>query len=645
MKKNYLFTFAIAFVFLFGIQSNVAAQAPSQSNAVMIQAFHWDSNAETSWDKLYQISGDLSGNFDVVWLPPSAFSSGGTGYMPKQLSNQNSAWGTANSLKRLISALKANNSRPMADIVVNHRDGMTSWMDFYTDNFGSYGTFTFGREHICSNDEAQYSSAVPANQKPTGANDTGENFAGTRDLDHTNSYVQDATKAYMKWMKNEMQYDGWRYDMVKGFSGSYINIYNAAGGAYLSVGEYWDGNYDLVMGWVNATGKTSTAFDFPMKYAALNNGLAGNNYGAMAWSDGSKNRPAGLIHSAASNRYAVTFVDNHDTYRDGSKFTGDILKANAYILSSPGIPCVFYPHWRDYKTEINAMIKARKSVGLHNESDVEVQNTSGFYKAYSKGTCGEMLTFIGGSEGSWNAPTAGGWSKACGGNGWAMYTKLTSQSCLNEFQAKLDNGINPSGGGGGEIGTLTIKVKVPASWTSVKIWAWDASNNSTNYTGGKWPGVDMKSEGDNVFSYTINNVTASEVGVVVNNGGTTPTEQTVDLFTTGNVCWKLGDAPVITTNPKKYEATVSEDCFGGTGVISPKTVNLQIYPNPTAEKLYINSDEDVKEIEIYSITAEKVMQLEGNINQVDVSKLQSGIYTIKARTETNNLVSLRFIKK
>lgn len=427
---------------LVGFQQSATAQVPTQSKAVMIQAFHWDSNSETSWSNLYQISGELSGNFDLVWLPPSAFSSGGTGYMPKQWSNQNSAWGDAGTLKQLINRLKTNDTRAIADIVVNHRDTKSSWIDFYEDNFGQYGTFQFDTWHIVKDDEAVWNGHLSASQ--AGANDTGENFDGARDLDHTHDYVQNAVRAYLQWMKNEMGYDGWRYDMVKGFSGWYLDGYNYSGGAYISVGEYWDANYDNVMGWVNNTNQKSTAFDFPMKYAALNNGLAAGNFGNMAWWDGStnKNRPAGLIHNPYTSKFSVTFVDNHDTYRDHSKYNGDVLQANAYILSSPGIPCVFYPHWRDHKAAINAMIKARKSVGLHNESDVEVQNTSGYYKAYSKGTCGEMLTYIGGS--GWDVPNGGGWTLAASGNGYAMYTNITDQSCSNDYQTKHDNGVNPT---------------------------------------------------------------------------------------------------------------------------------------------------------------------------------------------------------
>ena len=48
---------------------------------------------------------------------------------------------------------------------------------------------------------------------------------------------------------------GWRYDLVKGYLGCYTKMYNEAGAGYMSVGEYWDGDYNKVVNWINATDK------------------------------------------------------------------------------------------------------------------------------------------------------------------------------------------------------------------------------------------------------------------------------------------------------------------------------------------------------------------------------------------------------
>lgn len=71
-------------------------------------------------------------------------------------------------------------------------------------------------------------------------------------MDHTNVYVQNWSKAYLKWMLNEMKYDGFRYDMTLGFAGRYLQMYNESAQPYFSVSEYWEG-IDKQVGHLNAT--------------------------------------------------------------------------------------------------------------------------------------------------------------------------------------------------------------------------------------------------------------------------------------------------------------------------------------------------------------------------------------------------------
>ncbi|MBQ3636247.1 MAG: alpha-amylase [Bacteroidales bacterium] len=414
------------------------AQAPEESEDVMLQGFYWDSQKATSWVKLTNMADDIGRSFTMIWLPPSASAEGGNevggnnvGYHPKQWNDQNSCWGTAEQLKTLISTLHENGVKVVADIVINHRAGNTDWGNFTKDDFGEYGVYQLTADHICSTDEMNTDpNAGSWNGKATGAAETDpdSNWGGARDLDHSNAYVQADCKAYLNWLKGEFGYDGWRYDYCKGFRGQYVGIYNESSKPYLSVGEYWDGEYDKVAAWIEATGKQSTAFDFPGKYAALNNGLAAGNFSSMSWKENYVTpRPAGMIHHANFNRYAVTFVDNHDTYRDGSKYTGDVLQAYAYLLSAPGIPCVFWPHWKNvsWKGSIEKMIKARKDAGITSQSDVEVTACDKYYECIAKGKKRDLICRIGAK-----APNTvpEGYEKVCAGDGWTYYMSINSNA-------------------------------------------------------------------------------------------------------------------------------------------------------------------------------------------------------------------------
>ena len=387
---------------------------------VMLQAFYYDGyggseaefNYNTKWETLDAQANALS-RFDIVWLPPSAMGVG-TGYHPKQWSNQNSEWGSAAQLKKLVADLHGEGVKVMADIVVNHRDNKSTWCDFYPDDFGEYGSFQLTAEHICKDDEVNKGNN---GCKATGNNDTGYMgvdqvdgvwgaWPGARDLDHTSQYVRNDVKAYLLWLKNVIGYDAWRWDMGKGFAPTYFNEYNFISDPYLSVIEMWEGNQDVLAdflkycrpesdynkSWDDANPGTML-FDFATKYQAVNEGV-----GAAAF----ENLKGKGMLGAGNARYAVTFVDNHDTYRNGSCLAkiGDgknkIMQAYAYLLSMPGVPCVFYPHWKAFSTQINALIDARHAVGVNSTSPVDDSETGdNTYRAAIQGTKGYLILRVG----------------------------------------------------------------------------------------------------------------------------------------------------------------------------------------------------------------------------------------------------------
>lgn len=385
---------ALGLALLGALGADAASQGwPADYGGVMLQGFYWDSYTDTRWTNLTSQADELSEYFDLIWVPNSGKcgSNKNMGYMPQYwFTNHNSSFGTEAQLRTMIRTFKEKGTGIIADVVINHRNGVTNWYDFPTETWNGR-TWHIGLEGICSNDEMASAAGQP---KPTGNRDTGENFDGCRDLDHTNANVQDNCKNYCKFLLEDLGYAGFRYDMVKGYSGQYTKMYNDYSGTQFSVGEYWDGSYDAVKAWIDASG--SAAFDFPCKYQ-INKAWAQNNMTELVWkANGTTDQPAGMIHFGYP-RYAVTFVDNHDTYRsEGNNFTGNVVAANAFILCSPGTPCVFLYHWKDHKAEIGRLIKIRKAVGLTNQSAVRVlRSTRDCYMAEVTGTKGKLVVKIG----------------------------------------------------------------------------------------------------------------------------------------------------------------------------------------------------------------------------------------------------------
>ena len=438
--RNYLTTIS-----LFLMSATLMAQAPEKSEDIMLQGFYWESQRETGWSQLAEQVEDISRNFTAIWLPPSSAPEGGgvvggnnVGYHPRIWNDQNSCWGTADNLKSLINQLHNKNVKVIADIVINHRAGYTSWATFAPDDFGEYGKFQLTAEHVCNDDEVNTNASAGAERgTATGKADTGDKWEGARDLDHTSEYVQNDIKAYLNWLKGEIGYDGWRYDLVKGYGAEYVGVYNDASAPYISVGEYWDGGYDAVWNWIQGTGKKSMAFDFPAKYAIFNDGLAKNDFSKMTWGeDFVTPRPAGLIHHAQSRRYAVTFIDNHDTYRDANKYTGDVLQAYAVLLSAPGIPCVFWPHWTSQKDGINKQIAARRAAGINSESQVLVTQSGNYYECIAEGTRGSLICRVGANAPA-NAPE--GYHLDCSVKGkWYYFLSDNVHTAVSHIEASTN---------------------------------------------------------------------------------------------------------------------------------------------------------------------------------------------------------------
>lgn len=363
-----------------GIYNNVYAQGwPANYGGVMLQGFYWNSYDDTNWTNLKSQVNDFADNFSLVWLPQSGKCLGNSqtmGYKPYYYFNQNSSFGTEAELRDLIKTFKGKGIGMVADVVVNHHD-TDGWFTFPAEVYKGV-TYQFKSTDIVANDDKGKTAKEATKQgiSLSKNNDEGEDWDGCRDLDHKSQNVQTIIKAYLKYLKDDLGYTGFRYDMVKGFSGSHVADYNKSVGVEYSVGEYWDSNA-RIQSWINATLKNSAAFDFQFRYN-VRDAINSNNWAALKSTNN-------LMNDKNWRQYAVTFVENHDMeYRSSSEqqdpIRRDTLAANAYLLAMPGTPCVFFTHWLEYKDEIGAMISARKAAGITNMSDYEVKvATSAYY--------------------------------------------------------------------------------------------------------------------------------------------------------------------------------------------------------------------------------------------------------------------------
>ena len=400
----------------------------SDYSGVMLQGFSWDSYNESQWKVLEKQADELKNYIDLVWLPQSGKCLETTqvmGYMPYYYFNQNSSFGSEAELRSLITKFKAAGIGAIADVVVNHRN-TEGWYTFPAETYKGV-TYQMQSTDICKNDDGGTTATQAATDGVSLSqnNDEGTDFGGCRDIDHKSENVQKVIKAYLKYLKDDLGYTGFRYDMVKGFDGSHVADYNDATGVEYSVGEYWDGN-DKIESWINRTNKKSAAFDFQFRYNvrdAVNGAANGKVTKSSDWSKLNSND--NLMHDANYRRYAVTFVENHDTQKRSESEQNDPLRkdtiaANAYMLAMPGTPCIFQPHWRDYKPELKEMIAARKYAGITNMSNYankKCQNT--LYVNEVTGTKHKLLVAVGNDADKYVGET--GYTKILSGYHYAYF--------------------------------------------------------------------------------------------------------------------------------------------------------------------------------------------------------------------------------
>ena len=71
-----------------------------------------------------------------------------------------------------------------------------------------------------------------------------------------------------------------------------------------------------------------------------------------------------------------------------------------------------------------------------------------------------------------------------------------------------------------------------------------------------------------------------------------------------------------------------------------KNNSILVYPNPVKSILYIGQINDQFDIDVYSILGQKVTSSRAT-NQLDLSRLEQGVYFVRIKTKTVKLVSRR----
>jgi alpha-amylase len=404
---------------------------------VLFQGFPWNATVNGQkhvWYRHMATKAKDLGSMGIthVWFPPAQRSVAPQGYLPgdyydlghgEELGHNRTLYGNEKELKETIKAFKKEGIESIADIVVNHRCGS------HQDDNGNWNIY----HHPSGKMMWEQWAITSGDTGGTGAPDTGSDFAAAPDIDHTDPRVRDDICTYLNWLKDDIGFDGFRFDFTKGYDPSFVKEYIERTSPDFAIGEYWtsmhyeggyllpgqDGHRQELCDWLDGCEGTSRTFDFTTK-GLLQCAFSTGEFYRLKDKD---EKAAGLIGWWADK--AVTFIDNHDTGSEQAHwlFPGQwVLGGYAYILTHPGTPTIFWDHLYacgdKFHDGISKMVSIRKEMGINRTSQLII--LIAVRDQYVAEIDGKVIVRLGTNE---NYRPSDSWNERIRGNGFAIWTK------------------------------------------------------------------------------------------------------------------------------------------------------------------------------------------------------------------------------
>ncbi|MDI9490163.1 MAG: alpha-amylase [Clostridiaceae bacterium] len=399
-------------------------------NGLAIQYFEWYLPDDGKlWQRLRaDIPNLLDMGVTAVWIPPcyKGQNSNDVGYGAYDLydigefdqkGTVRTKYGTFDELRKTVEELQKNNIQVYADTVLNHKAGadgtevfqvvevdpedreiaisepfdIEGWTMFkFPGRAGKYSKFEWFHQHFTAVDFDQKTGnkaiyKILGESKDFSENVTEEekgnyDYLMHADVDYNNPDVIEEIKRWGLWFVDKLNLDGLRLDALKHIDLEFINewthhVREESGRKLYVVGEYWNGDYDVLREVLDKVCEKLSLFDVPLHFRLYEAAQKGQEY------DLSKIMNETLVGDDPDN--VMTFVDNHDSQIGQSleSWVTDWFKPLAYaliLLRKDGYPCLFYGDYygcggenpiESKKDILDPLLKARKDFAYGEQID------------------------------------------------------------------------------------------------------------------------------------------------------------------------------------------------------------------------------------------------------------------------------------
>ncbi|KAL3492855.1 glycoside hydrolase superfamily [Aspergillus germanicus] len=361
-------------------------------NSLMFQAFEWHVPADQQhWRRLRHALPTLKAmGIDNIWIPPGCKGANpsGNGYDIYDLydlgefdekGSRSTKWGAKEELLSFASRAQDLGIGLYWDAVLNHKAGadfterfqavkvdpqnrnteistpeeIEGWTGFDFPGRGAkYSSLKYNWSHFSGVDwdDIRKENAIfkiTGTDKGWATDVSNENgnydYLMFSDVDYSNLGVQRDVLHWGHWITTQLPLSGMRLDAAKHYSATFQKLFinklrEQQGEKFFFVGEYWKGEVDVLLEYLEKMEHQLSLFDVPLV----------EQFSRISLTEGADMRrifEGSLVEQRPE--HAVTFVANHDTQPGQSLETpiAPFFEPLAYaliLLRDKGQPCVFY---------------------------------------------------------------------------------------------------------------------------------------------------------------------------------------------------------------------------------------------------------------------------------------------------------------